>query len=244
MRLTVPHSPDHHAPPVPPRPPSDVLRALREATAARQSALDGRLPLAADEPGLAEASRHLQLLQAWLAPIEHWLAGFADGPQDPAWLAPRQRAALLTADLAHPLLQPWLAPTPDAAVALPWPAQASAAYRWGVVYVIEGTQLAGALLHRRVAEALAPLPLAYLSGDAAAPQGGVVARWQTVVRALNHAVRQRVDVQATCQGAGDALDRLLDLMGDAPRPPAWVAHDAAAANAGQHAGQPQAAAMP
>lgn len=189
-----------------PQTPTDALSALRAATASRLSELDAALPLSADEPGWAECAQHLHLLQTWLQPLEAWQAGFSDGPQDAGLLAPRWRAPRLLADLQHPLLAPWMSPLPDPAPA-PWPGQATPAYRWGVAYVVEGAQLGGVLLYRRLAEALAPHPLSYLAGDG--PATGQ--RWQQVARALHHAVRRRSDVAQACQGACDALDKLLTL---------------------------------
>jgi heme oxygenase len=46
-----------------------------------------------------------------------------------------------------------------------WPLDASPAWRWGVCYVIEGSQLGGAVLYKRLHERLAPHPLRYLKGD-------------------------------------------------------------------------------
>ena len=91
-----------------------------------------------------------------------------------------------------------------------WPAAASAAYRWGVCYVIEGSQLGGAVLYQRLHERLAPHPLRYLKGDAAGPGP----RWRASCR---RCAAQRAHAGAkiadACAGACAAFDRILALRG-------------------------------
>jgi heme oxygenase len=184
----------------------DVLVALRRATADRHDILDRAMPLAAAAPSLAEYGAHLALLHAWLAPIETWLAAYHDGPQDPARLAPRSRAAIIAADLADPAM--------PAQASLPlfdppsWADSASAAYRWGVCYVVEGSQLGGAVLFKRLRGVLAPHPLTYLGADGAA----VGARWQQFLAELRADVSTPCAVADACAGACDAFDSLLALM--------------------------------
>jgi heme oxygenase len=117
---------------------SDVLTALRQATAARHERLDSGLPLSAPDATLADYAAHLQLLRAWLAPLQGWLAGFGDGPQGPSGLPAAPHLALIDADLADPALADHAAPV--TAGAAHWPAGAGAAYRWGVAYVVEGSE--------------------------------------------------------------------------------------------------------
>ncbi len=185
---------------------ADVLAALRRATAERHDILDRAMPLATAAPSLADYGAHLALLHAWLAPIEAWLAGYDDGPQDAARLAPVARAAIIAADLADPAMP--ARPGPPAPAAPIWPAGAGAAYRWGVCYVIEGSQLGGAVLFKRLRGVLAPHPLTYLGGDGAA----VGARWQHFVAQLRSGVTAPCAVADACAGACDAFDSLLALM--------------------------------
>ncbi|MGV7209712.1 biliverdin-producing heme oxygenase [Oxalobacteraceae bacterium A2-2] len=181
----------------------DVLAALREATGERHARLDSSLPLADQAPTLADYRQHLLLLRAWLAPLARWQAGFHDGPQ----AAPgRDYLGLIDADLedaAFAGLRGAAFP-PDAQ---PWPAQAPAAYRWGVAYVLEGSQLGGAVLHKRLAARLAPHPLAYLRG---APEGPGP-RWKQFLAGLTAAVTTPEQVEQACAGARDAFDHLLAL---------------------------------
>ena len=188
---------------------SDVLAALRRATASRHERLDSGLPLSAPDATLADYAHHLHLLRAWLAPLEAWQQGFSDGPQGPAGLDAAPHLALIDADLAEPSL----AAHGNAAQAAPapWPHEASPAYRWGVAYVVEGSQLGGAVLYKRLAAQLAPHPLRYLRG---AGEGGPGPRWRAFMETLRAEVRGEGEVADACAGACDAFDRILALAFD------------------------------
>lgn len=178
----------------------DALAALRSATAERHAQLDAGLAIGAAHAGLADYRAHLCLLRGWLAPLECWLAGYDDGPQ--AALEELLRMPLIEADLADPAM-PEAPPVSREAGA--WPVNASAAYRWGVCYVIEGSQLGGAVLYQRLAAALAPHPLAYLRGA----EGGPGPRWRAFMQALRAEVRAPQQIADACAGACDAFDRIL-----------------------------------
>jgi heme oxygenase len=185
----------------------DVLAALRAATSGRHEVLDRSMPLSRERPGPADLAAHLALLLAWLAPLEGWLAGFADGPQGPEAPLFLRRVPALEADLADLAdfgAEPAPAPAPDAVP----PADDRAAWRWGVSYVIEGSQLGGTVLYRQLAGPLAPHPLRYLRGE----EEGIGARWQGFVRALCEGVRTPAEIALASAGARDAFDRLLGLL--------------------------------
>lgn len=181
---------------------ADVLGALRHATASRHAALDSGLPLSSDNATLSDYQAHLTLLQNWLTPLQAWLDSSGDGPQGPAGLAPTDRLALIAADLAEPGFP---ASVISPAQAHDWPAGASAAYRWGVCYVIEGSQLGGAVLYQRLHERLAPHPLRYLRGS----PGGPGPRWRAFMQALRADVRTPGEIADACAGACDAFDAIL-----------------------------------
>ena len=182
----------------------DPLAALRGATAHQHAILDAGLPLAQAGATLDDYRAHLLMLRAWLIPIEAWLSGFGDGPQGPAAPPPVLRSRLIDADLAAGLLEQGgaLAEPSDA-----WPAGASAAYRWGVCYVVEGSQLGGVVLYRRLAGQLAPHPLNYLNGSAEGPGP----RWRAFSEVLREQVRGSAQIGEACAGAGAAFDRILAL---------------------------------
>ena len=180
----------------------DALKALRAATSERHTLLDTGLPLAGASPTLDDYASHLRMLRTWLAPIEDWLAN-GPGPADA--LPPLRRVPLIDADLHDTSFPRRREPIHNEQAE--WPADASAAYRWGVAYVAEGSQLGGAVLYQRLSEQLAPHPLTYLRGEAAGPGP----RWRNFMLALKENVSSEEEVAEACAGACDAFDRILAL---------------------------------
>ncbi|HEX9172794.1 MAG TPA: biliverdin-producing heme oxygenase [Telluria sp.] len=183
-------------------PETDVIAALRKATASRHHALDSTLAIGAPGASLADYVHHLELLRRWLGPLEAWLHGYADGPHRVPGLEPPCRLALIDSDL----LDAGCGVPADAADAA-WPADAGLAYRWGVSYVIEGSQLGGAVLYAQLAGPLAPHPLRYLRGDPAGPGP----RWRAFMLALRSQVRTPQEIADACAGACAAFDLILAL---------------------------------
>lgn len=182
-------------------PPSDVLAALRAATAERHAVLDRAMPLAQDAPTIADYRDHLRILRAWLTPLEQWLAGFDDGPQDATLLPAIRRTPALQQDLVHPSMPSGGVDVADIDAAT---LRAEAAFRWGVCYVIEGSQLGGAVLYRQLGARLAPHPLQFLgAGQSPGP------RWQQFLQALRAGVQAPADIALACDGARHAFDALL-----------------------------------
>lgn len=171
---------------------TDVLSAVRAATAARHAMLDSGLPLAGPAPTLQDYRAHLLMLRDWLAPVAAWLDGFAQGPRVPA-------ARLLAIESDLRLMEP--VPAMSAGVA--WPRDASAAYRWGVCYVVEGAQLGGAVLYKKLAGPLAPHPLGYLKGD-----GNPGPAWRDFVAMMQAAVMTPAEIEDACRGACAAFDAI------------------------------------
>jgi heme oxygenase len=180
--------------------PIDPLAALRAATGARHEVLDSGLAIGADDASLHDYVAHLALLRAWLGPLHAWLAGFGDGPD----FDQGARLALIDADLAGPGMA---APSLPACASTVWPADARAAYRWGVRYVIEGSALGGAVLYGRLQARLAPHPLRYLKGSEAGPGP----RWRAFMQALRARVRTPEEIADCCTGACAAFDAILAL---------------------------------
>lgn len=111
------------------------------------------MPLAAYAPTLDDYRLHLQMIAAWLAPLEHWLTRFDDGPQRALPFMARMPLIERDLDDASMRVEERQAAQWDAAA--PAPDAVDAAYRWGVCYVIEGSQLGGAVLYGRLRDALA-----------------------------------------------------------------------------------------
>lgn len=185
-----------------------VLGALRIATAQRHELLHEIMPLSVKSVALRDYLAHLAILRAWLAPIERWFEGFSDGPQSSALAARMNRLALIDADLAHVSIQAGDAVSmPSMADDQRWNGAQSAAYRWGVCYVIEGSQLGGAVLYARLKDGLAPHPLGFLN----AGREALGARWQAFIRAMSADVHSPAMIDEACRGAADAFDRLIEL---------------------------------
>jgi len=187
----------------------DVLTALRQSTAERHAELDTRTPLAAEAPDLRAYHDHLRLLEAWLAPIQHWI----DGARPLADLARRDYLGLIRADLAHPALAGMTSNV--GTEEMRWSPAEGEAYRWGVAYVIEGSQLGGAVLYKRLAQRLAPHPLDYLRGE-----GSPGPRWQQFLAALRGAVTTPSQIDEACRGARQAFDSLIELLNNSSAEPA------------------------
>ena len=182
-------------------PAGDPVAALRSATASRHQELDSGLPIGAPDASLHDYAAHLAMLRAWLAPLQTWLAGFSNGPHfDQA-----ARLALIDQDLAEQGMP--AAPPPLSIAMAAWPHNASPAWRWGVCYVIEGSQLGGVVLYQRLHEQLAPHPLRYLKGADTGPGP----RWRAFMLALREHVRSPQEIAEASAGACAAFDSILAL---------------------------------
>lgn len=154
---------------------------------------------------------HARALSGWLAALapelqalQAQVPGFAF--DDPARLAdlhadlrdadPQHNGAAAASTATRTLLdEAWLTV----------PASQRAAFRWGLAYVVEGSQLGGQVLHRRLAKRLAPHPLRYLQGRGGDQSG---ARWRDFIGRLHTEVRSADAISAACAAAGAAFDGL------------------------------------
>ena len=84
---------------------------------------------------------------------------------------------------------------------------ASPAYRWGVCYVVEGSQLGGAVLYKHLKERLAPHPLRFL--QPCSESSG--ARWKAFLSLMANELCTPEAIREACNGAVDAFDRLIDI---------------------------------
>lgn len=158
------------------------------------------MPLANLEASWLDYIDHLQILARWLVPLEMWLAKYGDGPQGAETLAFVRYSDLIMLDLAQAHISPLC--EPDEAR---WPTRENAAYRWGIAYVIEGSQLGGEFLYKRLAPRLAPRKLGYLQTK----QPG---RWPAFLQVLATHVITQTDIDSACAGAVDAFEALLQQL--------------------------------
>jgi len=194
------------------------LAALREATREQHARLDAALPLAREGATLQDYVRHARALAAWLQALGPVISPIDAGPH-PWRLDDPGRLQALRLDLEDAAAAAWPAAgveTEEAAARVleRFPARA-AAVAWGMAYVVEGSQLGGQWLYRRLSATLAPHPLRYLQGSGA----GTAARWKHFLARLADALQAPEDIAAACAGAQtafDALRRQYDVQEETP----------------------------
>ena len=179
----------------------DVRKALQTATAHLHAEVDSALPLASPTATLADYREHLAVLLDWMTGLQPAHPALSD------WLDTHRERLQRDLDVCAALLpdDPRAAPVailPARLVAAP---AGNTAGDWGVAYVIEGSQLGGQVMYRRLAEALAPHPLGYLRGAGSA-NGRT---WPAFLADLRLHVITPVQQEAACRGAVQAFESLL-----------------------------------
>ncbi len=174
----------------------DALSSLRSATAEMHTRLDTQLPIAREDAGLADYLQHVGFIASWLEEIDHlreradgWPAGWAE--------AQRGRRARIACDLAGAGTIAVASPANIAA-----PLSLPPGFGWGVAYVVEGSQLGGQMLYRRLRERLAPHGLQYLAGD------GSTGQWPRFMAALRSDITTDARLQGALDGAAWAFASL------------------------------------
>jgi heme oxygenase (biliverdin-IX-beta and delta-forming) len=163
-----------------------AVRRLRAETAAAHEAVDaayGGFALADPVSYAAFLRAHARALPA----VEQALAGWAL----PTWRPRTEALAADLADLGVPAPEPY---------AMSRPGEAAAA--WGMLYVIEGSRLGGAMLERQVA---AGLPRRYLASR------HLPGEWRALLAALDAAATD----DAWTERAVTAARATFDLYGRA-----------------------------
>jgi heme oxygenase len=197
---------------------ADVLRPLRDATHELHETLDSRLPIAREEATLADYAAHLRALRPWLQAVREALAAPGVAGLDRVAGRTDRRLAALALDLddmgasggdMHEMHN-----TPDGPDSEPALAQVAArepAFAWGLAYVLEGSQLGGAAMYKRLAARLAPHPMRYFQPvDAAC---GVAAQWKDFVAQLGAALVDQAAVDAARRGAVAGFRSLMPRFG-------------------------------
>jgi len=191
----------------------DIRKALQHATAHLHAEVDSVLPLALPAPTLVDYQEHLVVLLDWMngLQLEHSAL--------PGQLDAQQARLRVDIGICTELLlgKPFNVHTTMSTAAIKTDFQASGtqalpaygtAVDWGVAYVIEGSQLGGQVLHRRLAEALAPHPLGYLKGE-----GSATGRhWTAFLNNLRVHVVTPAQQEAACRGAVQAFEALLQCF--------------------------------
>ncbi len=204
-----PRLPDAPASAALPADRTDPLAALRQATQERHARLDAHLPIAGPAASLHDYVCHARALSAWLAALAPELQMLQSTEPGFTFDEP-SRLDALHADLqdagaarAQTRIPAGAATLAAVAQALQAHADQALACRWGLAYVVEGSQLGGQVLFRRLSHPLAPHPLRYLQGAGGEGTGD---RWRAFVERLRSRLDSDDAVQAACAGAQAAFD--------------------------------------
>ena len=199
---------------------AEVLRPLRSATHALHEALDSRLPIAREDASLADYAAHLRALRPWLETVRQALAASGDAGLARVARRTERRLAALALDLEDaggaPAVQGAQAHADADADADPdmqrlADASRDPAFAWGLAYVLEGSQLGGAAMFKRLGPRLAPHPMRYFQ-PVDAPEG-LAAQWKDFVAQLAAALHGPAAVGAAQRGAVAGFETLLPRFG-------------------------------
>ncbi|MDH6594058.1 heme oxygenase [Variovorax sp. TBS-050B] len=196
---------------------AEVLRPLRAATHELHERLDRRLPIAREDATLADYAAHLRALRPWLQSLREALAAPGlPGLDRAAARADRRLAALVLDlddldDIGARLDGTAPARGADASPGLAQEAARTPAFAWGLAYVLEGSQLGGAAMHKRLGPRFAPHPMRYFQPPGA--PGSMAAQWKDFVSQLGAALADTASVEAARRGAVAGFRSLLPRFG-------------------------------
>lgn len=188
---------------------SRALDGLRTATGSLHARLDTGLNIGKATASLDDYVSHLQTLRPWLAKSQAMLRAIGAPGLGGAADRIEERLAYIDADLADAGDSSLVGVMgdSDASAQNSEIGPVSAAYGWGRAYVVEGSGLGGRVLFRRLRERLAPHPLRYLAGDAAATPGQ---RWADFAVKLDQHIQTPAHFLEAQRGAIGAFSELLD----------------------------------
>lgn len=180
---------------------TDALKALRSATHALHTELDTQLEIAAPGAGKREYLHYLQDLWGWMQPFEDqlWRAAW---PQEIEAGSRGGKVAWIEADLRHAGF------TTEQIRTLPLagfrPDLATLAARFGVAYVIEGSQLGTKVLLHRLAPQLEAWTPKWLEGYGA----NNVKHWRAFLACTETSLTTPESRQEAAQAAAQAFASL------------------------------------
>ena len=188
--------------------------ALRAATAELHAQLDSTLPLARADATLADYLQHLGAVGAWLLALTPSLQALDANVAAAMHLSDPTRLNALESDLhdsGHSFARrPSRATQTQMEQALQVHSDKADAVRWGVAYVVEGSQLGGQALYRALATPLSPHPLRYLRGRA----DDTGARWKVFLATLRAHLQSPDETHAACAGAQAAFRGLQQHLSE------------------------------
>ena len=193
-------------------PPFCPLALIREVTRPAHEELEARLHISRPDVDSEAFQLYLRSMYGWLAPVESILWDESRWPDDFDVTARNVKAGWLEEDLVAAGGQQGL---PEVASAAPWLTEnASFPERLGSAYVIEGAQLGGQVLRRRLEGKVAPWPSRWLLGYG--DQTGTM--WRAFVEGLKRALVPERDANEAAKAAAAAFSHLTD----------WLEHTGAA----------------
>ena len=184
----------------------DPRSVLRAATQDRHERLDQSLVVGAAGAGYADYVAYIAALRGWLAPVEEavW-----NRPWPETLLAPRRRGkvAWIDADLQAARAAAVAVPALPACTRLP-AGLSDDAYALGVAYVIEGSQLGGRMMAKRLQRDFPQYSFRYMDGYGAE----LGAMWKGFIEFLPTRLREAAALDQAVAGARDAFDSLSDWL--------------------------------
>lgn len=185
----------------------DVHATLKQATQERHERLDRSLRIGSADAGYADYLSYIAALCGWLEPVESalwarsWPAALqADRRRDKVARIHRDFDAARALGLPPPAVER-CDDVPDVA--------RSRAYALGVMYVIEGSQLGGRMMAKRLQQAWPDRPFHYLDGYG--PELGAL--WKSFTAFLAAELDGDADLADAVEGACDAFDTLAAWLG-------------------------------
>ncbi|WP_235610796.1 biliverdin-producing heme oxygenase [Bordetella sp. H567] len=184
----------------------DVHATLRLATQARHERLDSSLRIGSAQADYADYLAYIAALRGWLEPVEAalWARDW------PAALRPdvrRCKAARIDQDFAAARALGLPVPPVPVCDKLPDVGRARA-YALGVMYVIEGSQLGGRMMAKRLEQAWPDRSFHYMAGYG--PELGTL--WKGYMAFLADELHGEEDLAQAVAGACDAFDTLTDWL--------------------------------
>ena len=184
----------------------DPRSVLRAATQDRHERLDQSLVIGGAEAGYADYIVYVAALRGWLAPVEEavW-----NRPWPEELLAARRRGkvAWIDADLQAARAAAVAVPALPTCTRLPAGLQDDA-YALGVAYVIEGSQLGGRMMAKRLQRDFPQHAFRYMEGYGA----DLGALWKRFIEFLPSQLRDADALDRAVAGARDAFDSLSDWL--------------------------------
>jgi heme oxygenase len=184
----------------------DVHATLRQATHARHEQLDSSLRIGSGDADYGDYLAYIAALRGWLEPVEdalwarEWPASLQAGLR-------RNKAARIQQDFAAARDLGLAVPPVPACDHLPDVGR-SRAYALGVMYVIEGSQLGGRMMAKRLEQAWPDRQFHYMAGYG--PELGTM--WKAFTTFLADELRSEADIAEAVAGACDAFDTLADWL--------------------------------